>query len=60
MNIIGQDLHHPFEWWKLDDERKKILKKTFHEGSDDSEDEFGQPIYIRSKDENYIKDQKEI
>tara|TARA_B110000285_G_C15098918_1_gene603790 strand:- start:1759 stop:1920 length:162 start_codon:yes stop_codon:yes gene_type:complete len=53
-------LHHPFEWWKSDDERKKILKKTFHEGSDDSEDEFGQPIYIRSKDENYLKDQKEI
>ena len=40
--------------------RKKILKKTFLEGSDDSEDEFGNPKYQKLKDKNYLKDQKEI
>ena len=41
-------------------ERKKLLKKVFMEDSDSSEDEFGQPKYIREKDENYLADIKEI
>mgnify|MGYP007025659933 CR=1 FL=1 len=52
-DIVGQDMYHPYKWWEEDANRKNILRKTFLEGSDDSEDEFGNPRYIQSKDENY-------
>jgi len=55
----NQEKEHDRDWW-MQPERKKLLKKVFMEDSDSSEDEFGQPKYIREKDENYLADIKEI
>jgi hypothetical protein len=51
---------HPFEWWSENSARKKALKKVFLEQSSDSEDDIGNKLYVREKDENWLKDQKEI
>jgi hypothetical protein len=51
---------HPHSWWNENSNRKKALRKVFLENSSDSEDDIGNKLYVREKDENWLKDQTEI
>lgn len=46
---------HPLAWWEAPP-RKAVLRAVFQVHSDDSENDYGQPVYVPSKDPNYVRD----
>ena len=47
-------MHHPDQWWQDENHpQRKGLLKLIGEVSEDSEDDYGKPKYLRSKCPRY-------